>query len=37
MTVNTTTKSSDKKAKDAAHFSKIIRRHLPKLIQEYRE
>jgi hypothetical protein len=37
MTINTTTKSSDKKAKDAAHFSKIILLHLPKLTQECRE
>ncbi len=35
MTVNTVVKSSDKKAKDAAYFSKIIRQHLPKLTQEY--
>jgi predicted nucleotidyltransferase len=35
MTVNTAIKSSDKKAKDAAYFSKIIRQHLPKLTQEY--
>ncbi len=35
MTVNTITKSSDKKAKDAAYFSKIISQHLPKLTQEY--
>lgn len=35
MTVNTAIKSSDKKAKDVAYFSKIIRQHLPELIQEY--
>ncbi|HWQ49746.1 MAG TPA: hypothetical protein VN414_12555 [Methanosarcina sp.] len=35
MTVNTVVKSSDKKAKDATYFSKIIRQHLPKLTQEY--
>lgn len=35
MTVNTIIESSDKKAKDAAYFSKIIRQHLPKLTQEY--
>jgi hypothetical protein len=35
MTVNTVVKSSDKKAKDAAYFSKIIRQHLPELTQEY--
>ncbi|HWQ49100.1 MAG TPA: hypothetical protein VN414_09175 [Methanosarcina sp.] len=35
MTVNTVIKPSDKKAKDAAYFSKIIRQHLPKLTQEY--
>jgi hypothetical protein len=29
MTVNTAIKSSDKKAKDVAYFSKIIRQHLP--------
>lgn len=35
MTVNTIIESSDKKAKDAAYFSKILRQHLPKLTQEY--
>ena len=35
MTVNNAIKSNDKKTKDAAYFSKIIRQHLPKLIQEY--
>ena len=35
MTVNIAIKSSDKKTKDAAYFSKIMRRHLPKLKQEY--
>ena len=35
MTVNTAIKSSDKKTKDAAYFSQIIRQHLQKLTQEY--
>jgi predicted nucleotidyltransferase len=35
MTVNTAIESSDKKTRDAAHFSKIIRQHLQKLTQEY--
>lgn len=35
MAVNTIIKPSDKKVKDAAYFSKIIRQHLPKLTQEY--
>ena len=35
MTVNTAIISSDKKTKDAAYFSKIIRQHLQKLTQEY--
>ncbi len=35
MTVNTAIKSSDKKTKDAAYFSKILRQHLQKLVQEY--
>ncbi|MCC4767483.1 DNA polymerase III subunit beta [Methanosarcina sp. DH1] len=35
MTVNTVIKPSDKKAKDAASFSKILRQHLPRLTQEY--
>jgi hypothetical protein len=35
MTVNTAIKSSEKKTKDAAYFSKIIRQHLQKLTQEY--
>lgn len=35
MPVNTVVKPSDKKAKDAAYFSKIIRQHLPKLTQDY--
>ena len=35
MTTNTTNKPSDKKAKDVAYLSKIIRQHLPKLIQDY--
>lgn len=35
MTVDTAAKSSDKEAKDAAYFSKIIRQHLPKLTQDY--
>lgn len=35
MTVDTIIKSSDKKAKDAAYFSKILRQRLPKLTQEY--
>ncbi|MDQ1276805.1 MAG: uncharacterized protein QG610_2383 [Euryarchaeota archaeon] len=35
MTINTAIKSSDKKTRDAAYFSKIISQHLPKLTQEY--
>jgi uncharacterized protein len=35
MKVNTTIKSSDRKTKDVAYLSKIIRQHLPKLTQEY--
>jgi uncharacterized protein len=35
MTVNTAIKPSDKKSKDVADLSKIIRQHLPKLKQEY--
>jgi predicted nucleotidyltransferase len=35
MTINTTIKPRDRKAKDVAHLSKIIRQHLPKLIQDY--
>ena len=35
MTINTSIKPSDKKAKDVADLSKIIRQHLPKLIQDY--
>ena len=35
MTINTTIKPRDRKAKDVAYLSKIIRQHLPKLIQNY--
>lgn len=35
MTVNTPIKPSDKKSKDVAYLSKIIRQYLPKLKQEY--
>ena len=35
MTVNTAIKPSDKKSKDVAYLSKIIRQNLPKLTQEY--
>jgi predicted nucleotidyltransferase len=35
MTVNTAIKPSDKKSKDVAYLSKIIRQSLPKLTQEY--
>jgi len=35
MTVNTAIKSNDKKAKDVACLSKIIRQNLPKLTQKY--
>ena len=35
MTMNTAIKPSDRKAKDVAYLSKIIRRHLPKLTQKY--
>jgi uncharacterized protein len=35
MTINTTIKPSDRKAKDVVYLSKIIRQHLPKLIQYY--
>ena len=35
MTINTAIKSNDKKAKDVAYLSKIIRQHLPKLMQDY--
>jgi predicted nucleotidyltransferase len=35
MTVNTVIKPSDKKAKDTASFSKILRQHLPRLTQKY--
>ena len=35
MTVSDAIKLNDKKTKDAAFFSKIIRQHLPKLTQEY--
>jgi predicted nucleotidyltransferase len=35
MTVNTAIKPSDKKSKDVAYLSKIIRHHLPKLTRKY--
>jgi predicted nucleotidyltransferase len=35
MTINSAIKPSDRKAKDVAYLSKIIRQHLPKLIREY--
>ncbi len=35
MTINTNIKSSKKKAKNAAHYSKLIKQNLSRLTQEY--
>lgn len=35
MTMNTNIKSSNKKAKNAAYYSKLIKQNLPRLTQEY--
>jgi len=35
MTINTHIKSSKKKAKNAAHYSKLIKQNLSRLTQEY--
>ena len=35
MTINTNVKSSNKRAKNAAHYSKLIEQNLSRLTQEY--